>query len=392
MTCDGGSLNEQTPGPHTIASSCEPRGGQETGADSCTNKCSEHGIGAQLGDLLGGWQLRTVALPTHQAQETEGTELVRTELVPGQRRHAHQIVLGQLVERLAHQAAAAAAQDHHRVRVRMTLKRRVAAGGDLEVAPLRVRGIFEQHLARDVPKRRLALLLVAQHRHAVPTAPGSGLAQHRFAHGAAAAPAARWAGNGAAARRTRSTNAVARASTDSPAVAAPPRRSPPISSITSVPNCWIISSTRSMRIPPAGTGSIAGKEPSGSRARAAIARHVSRSYEKRPPKLGKIVASAPNIRNKRPSNRAGAMRAIPAKAGCARIGTAACSRTSSTSVGTPVSIGHINTAPTPSSRTIRSCSARRRGPPDRVGAYSTRPAPRSARASSIARCTAAKIG
>src|SRR5574340_649866 len=65
-------------------------------------------------------------------------------------------------------------------------------------------------------------------------------------------------------------------------------------------------------MPPAGTGSAAARPCQSLRAAAAMASHSASGSPKRPPAWGKIVASAPNNRNRRPRSSGLAMRAQPA--------------------------------------------------------------------------------
>jgi len=70
---------------------------------------------------------------------------------------------------IADQASPASALDDDRMRVLMALERRVSAGRNLEVAQLTTeRGIVEQDLARDIPKRRAAFLFVREHVDILP--------------------------------------------------------------------------------------------------------------------------------------------------------------------------------------------------------------------------------
>src|SRR5690606_14140047 len=178
----------------------------------------------------------------------------------------HEIVRPDGMHLVADQHAPAAPQDQHGMGVLVALEGGMTAGGDLEVAPLGARGRFvEQHLAGHVPKGRDAFLLVAQQLHAFPAKTVAGASDDRPAH-ARILPAA------PPASRTRVAKSAALASSASPASS----RLPPMSSMVSGPNRSSISSIRSTRMPPAGTGMAGRMPPSGPRAASAMASQVVR--------------------------------------------------------------------------------------------------------------------
>ncbi len=178
---------------------------------------------AQARGLLGGRQLGPVAGLRHQAQETERGIGCRPELVPGERVDRHQVVLGHRLLALAEANGAVATQDQHGVRVFVPFERRMAAGGDLEVAQFaRLVRRREQHLARDVAERRAAILLVAQSLDPLP-AEVAGRVRREMPHAAHAATSS--------AAATASTKARLRSASRSRAISS----EPPINSMLSGP-------------------------------------------------------------------------------------------------------------------------------------------------------------
>ena len=170
-------------------------------------------------------------------RKPSGVSDCRDELVPGHRRHVYEVVRREVVDRVADEDAAVAALDHHRVRVLVTLERRVSAGPDLEVAQLAgERGQVEQHLPGHVPERHAAVALVVEHVDLVPTQGVELAADRRRRHrrklpqAAGTAVTGRPLGN-ADVPATASTKARVRSPIRSPAASS----EPPISSIVSLP-------------------------------------------------------------------------------------------------------------------------------------------------------------
>src|SRR4051812_26331002 len=83
--------------------------------------------------------------------------------MPGQGWNGNQVVVPDLVHRIAHQAAPRAADDHHGVRVLMAFQRRVAVRLYFEIAQFSGEIVTaEQLLARHGAKGRGAFLLVIE--------------------------------------------------------------------------------------------------------------------------------------------------------------------------------------------------------------------------------------
>ena len=80
-----------------------------------------------------------------------------------------EVVLGEVIDAIADQAAATAAVHDDCVRVLVALEGRVPTGCNLEVAQLRSeRRVVEKNLAGDLSKRCAALGLVFTHLHFAP--------------------------------------------------------------------------------------------------------------------------------------------------------------------------------------------------------------------------------
>ena len=129
----------------------------------------------------------------------------------------------------------------------------------------------------------------------------------------------------------------------------------------SSPYTWFIFSMRSSVIPPPGHGVMAGIDPIGRVHPSKMASHSFTLNPNRPPKLGKMVASAPASLGRTPSNTScenpptRALLPPPSIApsiagwqmmGSPKLGSAASSRIASR----PVMPGIMSTAPAPASR------------------------------------------
>src|SRR5690606_41604785 len=104
----------------------------------------------------------------------------RAERVPGVRRDRDEVVLVDLVDAVADQAAAAPVQHEHRVAMLVPLERRMPARPDLEIAQLagEIR-LAKQQLAGDVAKRRAAGVLVRRDLDVLPAAGRGATADRR---------------------------------------------------------------------------------------------------------------------------------------------------------------------------------------------------------------------
>src|SRR5579871_2577385 len=134
---------------------------------------------AQFLEVFARRKLRPVAPGVHHAEEAERLFRAGAELVPGQCRHADEVVRTDVENLRPHQAAAVAVKHQDGVGVDMALERGEAVRLHLEVAQLRLqRRIGEQHLPAHAAEDGAALLLVARHVDVLPGAAALAPAHH----------------------------------------------------------------------------------------------------------------------------------------------------------------------------------------------------------------------
>src|SRR5262249_14287377 len=90
----------------------------------------------KLRQILRRGQLRLVARGVHHAEEAERLAPGGAELMPGHRRHGHEIAGLDRSDLAADEAMAAPAQDQHRVHVPVPFQAGETAGRHLEIAQL----------------------------------------------------------------------------------------------------------------------------------------------------------------------------------------------------------------------------------------------------------------
>src|SRR5262249_53150768 len=123
----------------------------------------------ELRQILRGGQLRLVARGVHHAQEAERLPPGGAELMPGHRRHGHEIAGLDRFDFVADETMAAPAQDQHGVHVPVPFQARETTGRHLEIAQLAMElRIGEQHLPRDRLEQRAIVFLVRKLLHAFP--------------------------------------------------------------------------------------------------------------------------------------------------------------------------------------------------------------------------------